>query len=243
MNQKKAQIFIEGGKRLHIIKNKLQEMVKPGITPLQVDALAEKLITDAGDYPSFKTVAGYYHTTCINRNEEMLHGLPNNIPFAKGDVVTIDIGLVHKDYHLDTSFTFQIPPIDPKTQHFLKVGQTALKKAIAVAKPGNSIYDVSLAMQQEAEKNGFSVTTQFVGHGVGLNLHEDPQIPCFANKTDKKQIIKIGQTLAIEIMYAQGNADLITAPDGWTLKTRDGSLSAMFEESVLITTRGSQVLT
>lgn len=243
MNQKKAQIFIEGGKRLRVIKNKLQEIVKPGITPLQVDSFAEELITKAGDHPSFKTVSGYHHATCINRNEEMLHGLPNDTPFVKGDVVTIDVGLIHKGCHLDTSFTFQIFPIDIKTQHFLKVGQIALKKALAAAKPGNSIYDVSLAMQQEVERNGFAVTTQFVGHGIGHNLHEDPQIPCFANGSDRKKMIKTGQTLAIEIMYAQGSADLITAPDGWTLKTKDNSLSAMFEESVLITTRGSQVLT
>jgi methionyl aminopeptidase len=243
MNQKKTQVFIEGGKRLRLIKTKLQKMTKPGVTPLQIDAFAEKLITDSGDYPSFKTVSGYHHTTCVNRNDEMLHGLPNDTPFVKGDVVTIDVGLVHKRYHLDTSFTFQIPPTDPKTEHFLKVGKLALKNAIAAANPKNSIYDVSLAMQQEVEKSGFSVSTQFVGHGVGLNLHEAPQIPCFANSSDKRQCIKAGQTLAIEIMYAQGDADLITDSDGWTLKTKDGSLSAMFEETVLITTRGSQVLT
>ena len=243
MNQKRNKIFIAGGQRLRAIKAKLQQATKVGTTPLQIDDLAEKLITKKGDSPSFKTVPGYHHTTCINRNEEMLHGLPNNVPFKKGDVVTIDLGLVHQGYHLDTSFTFQIPPTDKKTQFFLKTGQKALKNAISKAKPGNSVYDISLAMQKGVESKGFSVSTQMVGHGIGRKLHQDPQIPCFACSLSKKKILKQGQTLAIEVMYAQEKADLITAPDGWTLKTKDNSLSAMFEESVLITPKGSQILT
>lgn len=243
MNQKKQELMQEGGKRLAIIKGKLLEAVKVGATPLEIDSLADNLITARGDYPSFKTVRGYHHATCINLNSAVVHGIPTAIPFRPGDVVTIDIGLVHKGWHLDTSLTLQVPPTDPKTNQFLSVGRDALEAALKVALPGNSVYQVSQAMQTVVESAGYSVIRDLTGHGVGKHLHEDPTIPCYADPRTKKDTIKPGQALAIEIMYAMGDYRLKMESDGWTLSTADGSLTGMFEESVFITEKGQIILT
>jgi len=243
MNNKKLEIYLTGGKHLALVKQKLSQAIKAGITPLEIDCLADTLIKKWGDQSSFKTVANYQHATCININSGMVHGVPGNIPFKSSDVVTVDVGLIHRKYHFDTSFTLQIPPFDSATTNFLYIGQLALKQAIAQALPGNSIYQVSLAMQQVIEKNNFSVITQLTGHGVGKKLHLPPSIPCFASSINKKDIIKEGQTLAIEIMYAQGKPKLKLEADNWTMSSVDGSLTAMFEETILITNSSNQVLT
>ncbi len=243
MNSKKLKAIILGGQHLAKVKKEISTAIKAGITPLEIDNLADNLISKFGDKSSFKTVANYQYSTCININSSMVHGIPNNIPFKPGDVVTVDVGLIHHKRHFDTSLTLQIPPQDSTTTHFLKTGQLALASAIRAALPGNSIYQVSQAMQQIIEANKFSVTTQLTGHGVNKKLHEPPNIPCFANPRSKNDIIKPGQTLAIEVMYAAGNSRLKLEPDGWTMSTEDGSLTAMFEETVLITNSSNKILT
>lgn len=235
--------MLEGGARLGRIKRELIEAVKVGVTPLTIDALADRLITAGGDYPSFKTVKGYHHATCINLNSAVVHGLPNAEPFKAGDLVTIDVGLVHKGWHLDTSVTVQIPPFDLKVSQFLETGQKALQVALKQALPGHSVYQISEAMQEVVEAAGYSVIRDLTGHGVGRRLHEEPNIPCYADPRTKNYILKPGQSIAVEIMYAMGDYRLKTGPDGWTLSTIDGSLTAMFEESVFITPNGQQILT
>ena len=243
MNTLKQKLMLEGGARLGRIKRELVEAVKVGITPLEIDTLADNLITSGGDYPSFKTVRGYHHATCINLNSAVVHGIPNAEPFRAGDLVTIDVGLVHKDWHLDTSVTVQLPPIDPKVEKFLQVGQKALRQALKQALPGHSVYQISEAMQRVVEEAGYNVIRDLTGHGVGKHLHEEPNIPCYADPRTKKDILKPGQSIAVEIMYSMGDYRLKTGPDGWTLSTIDGSLTGMFEESVFITESGQQILT
>ena len=233
----------EGGARIGAIKSKLMQAVKAGVTPLEIDKLCEELILKGGDKPNFKMEPGYHHSTCVNINAGIVHGIPNAVPFKPGDVVKVDMGLYHEGFHLDTAFTLQIPPIDNSTSEFLKVGERALKKAIEMAIPGNSIFDISKAIQDTVEGAGYKVIRDLTGHGVGRELHMEPYIPCFADKSSKKHIIHENQTLAIEVMYAKGDYHLVEDPDGWTLSTQDGSITGMFEESVYISKEGPIILT
>jgi methionyl aminopeptidase len=239
----KLQAMTEGGARLGWIKGQLVKAVNEGVTPLEIEELADKLITEGGDKASFKMEHGYHHATCINRNEGMVHGIPNAIPFKAGDVIKIDMGLFHNGYHLDTAVSVQIPPLDPKISSFLETGQKALNEAISKARAGNSVYDISAAMEQVLTEAGFSPIRDLTGHGIGRKLHMDPYIPCYADERSKKDLLQADQTIAIEAMYALGDYHLVEAEDGWTLSTQDKSITGYFEETVYITPSGPIVLT
>lgn len=243
MNQKKLELMREGGRNLSEIKKKLIAALVVGATPLEIDALADRLIAKYGDLPSFKTVKGYHHATCINVNEGVVHGLPNTHPFRPGDLVTVDLGLVHRGWHLDTSLTIPLPPVTPAITRFLEVGQIALQMALKEALPGHTVYQIGVAMQTVVEKAGYSVIRDLTGHGIGKSLHEDPFIPCYADPRTRDEILKPGQALAVEVMYAMGDYRLKLDSDGWTLSTTDGSLAAMFEETVFLTETGQEILT
>src|SRR3972149_11875460 len=163
--------MLEGGARLGRIKRELVEAVKVGVTPLDIDALADRLITAGGDSPSFKTVRGYHPATCINLNSAVVHGIPTAEPFKAGDLVTIDVGLVHKGWHLDTSVTVSLPPVDASGEKFLHIGQKALGEALKQALPGHSVYQITEAMQQLVEAAGYSVIPDLTGHGVRKPPH------------------------------------------------------------------------
>ena len=239
----KLEIMTEGGARLGWIKGQLMKSIKAGVTPLEIEALADKLIKEGGDKASFKMEPGYRHATCININEGMVHGIPNSIPFKPGDVVKIDMGLFHHGYHLDTAVTVQVPPYDEKISRFLETGQKALQASIAIALPGNSVFDIGQTMQQIIEGAGFNVVRDLTGHGIGRKLHMDPYIPCFADSHNKKDILQQDQTVAIEAMYTLGDWHLVEDPDGWTLSTQDHSTTGYFEETVYLTSDGPIVLT
>ncbi len=239
----KLEAMTEGGKRLGWIKGRLAEAVKVGVTPLEIDSLCDRLIMEKGNKASFKMEPGYHYATCINVNEGMVHGIPNSIPFKPGDVVKIDLGLFNHGYHLDTAISVQVPPIDPKITEFLETGRRAEKAAISVAIPGNTIYDIGETMQQVIEGDGFNVVRDLTGHGIGKQMHMDPYIPCFADKHNKKYVLSIDQTIAIETMYMMGDWHLVEDPDGWTLSTQDKSMTGYFEETVYITADGPIILT
>lgn len=235
--------MIEGGARLGWIKGQLMNAVKAGVTPIEIDALCDKLIKEGGDKASFKMEPGYKHATCVNINEGIVHGIPNNIPFKAGDVVKIDMGLYHEGFHTDTAVTVQIPPIDSKITSFLEIGKRAEKAAITMAMAGNTIYDIGLAMQQVIEGAGFNVVRDLTGHGIGRQMHMEPYIPCYADKYNKKYVLSIGQAIAIETMYTMGDWHLVEDPDGWTLSTQDKSMTGYFEETVFISEEGPIILT
>ena len=239
----KQQIMTEGGKRLGHIKLLLAEAVKVGVTPLEIDALADKLIKEGGDKPNFKGVDGYRFATCINVNSGIVHGIPTSNPFQDGDVVKVDVGLLHEGYNLDTSNTIQVGTKDPKVSKFLEVSQKALELAIFTANVGNTVYDLGKAMQTTVEAGGYSVIRDLTGHGIGRQLHMKPYIPCYADPVSKRDVLSIDQTVAIEIMSAMGGYNLVEDPDGWTLSTQDGSITAMFEETVYISPDGPIILT
>lgn len=233
----------EGGAALGKIKADLQDFVKIGTTFEAIEDKAQSLIKKAGMEPSFSTVPGYHWATCVMKNDEVCHGIPKGKRVQDGDIITIDIGLINKGYHLDTTITFPVGTVSEETREFLEIGKKSLENAIAQAKVGNSVYDISFAMEKPLKRKGYGVVFQLTGHGVGEALHMEPAIPCSPSKSDKKIKLYEGQTLAIENMYTMGSPVLEEAEDGWTYVTVDGSLSGMFEETVLVTKDGPQVLT
>ena len=242
--QEEIEIMKEGGAKLGRVKRALMAGVKPGVSSLDIENLAVKLIKEEGAEGSFNKEPGYYWMTCVNVNEGIVHGIPNKgLVFKDGDLVSIDVGLYYKGFHLDTSVSVGIK-LSPENQRFFNIGPIALERAIAKAKPGNYIYDISEAIESTIEGAGYSTIKALVGHGVGRKLHEDPQIPCFVpGRITDSPIIEPGMVLAIEVMYAQGSDKVHILEDGWTIAMRDGKMSGLFEDSVAITEKGSIVLT
>lgn len=234
----------EGGAKLGRVKKALAAAVKTGVTALDIEKLAVKLIAAEGAEPSFMKEPGYHWATCINVNEGIVHGIPtSNVVFKNGDVVSIDVGIYYRGFHTDTSITVGINS-SPETKRFLNAGTLALQKALKEAKEGNRIYDISSAIESVIEEEGYSTIKALVGHGVGRKLHEDPQIPCFLpGRIEDSPVIRKGMTLAIEVMYAQGGDKVEILEDGWTIAMRDGKMSGLFEETVAVTDKGTKVLT
>ena len=234
----------EGGKLLAQVRDELKEFVDVGISGLEVEEKAVKLIKKTGGESSFQKVPGYRWATCLNVNEGVVHGIPRKeTVFAKGDVVSVDVGLFYKGFHTDTSFSVGLD-VDNKTKEFLEVGQKSLEKAIKAAKSGNHISDISRALQETIEGAGFSPMRSLVGHGIGRELHEDPQVPCYVvGRGYLDPELVEGLVIAIEIMYAQGSDGIKYMPDKWTISTQDGTISALYEETVAITKNGPLVLT
>lgn len=233
----------EGGHKLAHVRDGLVAFTRVGVTFEQIEAEAQRLIKSVKAVPSFSTVPGYSWATCLMRNDEMCHGIPRGKRVEDGDVLKIDVGLIWQGYHLDTTTTIVVGNSTPEIDQFLAVGRDALAKAIARAKAGNTVYDLSHAMQKVVERHGYDPVYQLTGHGIGKELHMEPEIPCLASRQLKRLKLHAGQTLAIEIMYAQGDAELKLDKDGWTYRTVDGSLAGMFEETVLVTERGPEILT
>lgn len=235
----------EGGKRLAQIKKELQEMVKAGVRAKEIDKKAEELIKKARGKPSFEMVKGYRWATCINVNEGVVHGVPGDYAFREGDLVSIDVGMFFKGYHTDTSFTVGAGKLDKEKERFLAAGRRALKAAIDACRPGMRVAHISRAMQKVLEEKGYSPVRALSGHGIGKNLHESPQIPCFwqGNVSDSEEIPE-GAVFAIEAIYTLGSPELVlSGEDKWTIATRDGKIAGLFEETVAATVQGPLILT
>ena len=237
-------IMAEGGRLLGEIRQEVAAAIIPGVKAIDLEKLADEKIQKTGGKASFKMVPGYHHATCININEVVVHGIPDERVIKEGDKVGIDVGLFYKGFHTDTATTV-VAGKNPKVQKFLDVGRQALKMAIAQAKPGKKIVDISRAMQSGVENGGYSVVRALTGHGVGRQLHEQPAIPCFdMGDGQHSPTIVAGMTLAIEVMYNEGVFDVeYKNDDGWTIVTADGKISGLFEHSVAVTNQGTVVLT
>lgn len=235
----------QGGKLLAQIKKRLIKAAQPHTTLEEIDQLAEKLLLKTGGQPSFKMVPGYFWSTCINLNQGIVHGIPaSSLKIHSGDLVTIDVGLYYQGFHTDTSTSFVVGPSNPQLDTFLQTGQATLHQAIAQARPGNSVWDISHTIQQHIEAAGYSVVRDLTGHGVGKQLHQPPAIPCYINRPKSSYpTLTKGQTIAIEVMYTQGNWRLQKDLDGWTLATADNSLSAVFEETVIVNAAKPEAVT
>lgn len=225
------------------------KQVAPGITTAKLDKLAEKLIREAGGQPSFMMEKGYHYTTCMNINDMVVHGIPRDYVLKDGDRLGVDLGTFYKGFHSDASWSVIVgnAPVaeTEKIKNFLCTGEEALTNAIKAAVPGNHVGDISKAMQDTIEGAGYSCVRQLVGHGVGRHLHEDPEVPCYLRgKIANTPLLKPGMVLAIEAIYNQGDAAVVYEnDDGWTIVSRDGSASGLFEHTVAITASGPEILT
>jgi len=231
------------------IIDELRDRVRPGMTTAEIDGYAEQRVLAAGATPAFK---GYPHrgdgrdfpgTVCTSVNDEVVHGVPSDrVSLKDGDIVSVDLGVLYKGYYGDSAETYPVGTIDKDAERLLNITRESLERAVEQARSGNRVSDIGHAVQQHVEANGFSVVREFVGHGIGSQLHEDPQVPNFGAPGRRERLVA-GMVLAIEPMVNAGAPDvLLSAEDGWTARTRDGSLSAHFEVSVAITDDGPRVL-
>ncbi|NOZ07594.1 MAG: type I methionyl aminopeptidase [FCB group bacterium] len=218
------------------------EHIKPGIATIELDQLAEDFIRSHQAVPGFKGLYGFPATLCISVDEEVVHGIPGSRTLKEGEIVGIDVGALKNGYYGDHARTFAVGEISNAKQRLMDVTRDCLYKGIAMARPGNRIGDISHAVQHNAEANGYGVVRELVGHGIGQELHEEPQIPNFG-KPGRGPIIKEGMCLAIEPMINQKTADVVTKADGWTVCTADGLPSAHFEHTITITAAGPRILT
>ncbi len=246
-SQDQIRAMREGGRKLACVLQQVLQEAKLGVALWQLDSLAEELIKKQGGEPSFKTVRGYHWTTCININEGVVHGIPGKYQLKENDLVSLDIGILYQGLHTDMSRTVRVKEQENrrvKEDEFLQAGERALKKAISAAKAGNRVGHISQAIEKEIRKAGFSPIEVLTGHGVGKKLHEDPLIPCLLmEEIERTPLLENGMTLAIEVIYAQGNPEVVLADDGWTIETADGKLSGLFEDTIAISQGQTLVLT
>jgi methionyl aminopeptidase len=222
----------------------LAERVKPGVTTLELDRFAESYLVGRGAKPAFKGYRNYPFTLCTSINEQVVHGLPSDRRVEEGDILSLDMGAIVDGYYGDSAVTLPVGRISVEAERLLQVTRECLDRAIAAARNGGRLVDISSAVQGHAEANGFSVVRVFVGHGIGKALHEAPQIPNFVDPArGRGPVLKPGMVLAIEPMVNAGAPEVRVLPDQWTAVTADGSLSAHFEHTVAITENGTEILT
>lgn len=241
-SKREIALMKEAGKILEDVHNQLKEIIKPGISTLEIDQFGEKAIRDYECIPSFLNYNGYPASICVSVNDEVVHGIPCKERILKdGDIVSLDAGVIYQGYHSDAARTYGVGNITPEASRLIDVTKDSFFEGLKFAKPGNHLVDISQGIQDYVEKHGCSVVRDLVGHGIGTHLHEDPQIPNF--KTRKKGVkLSAGMTLAIEPMVNQGAYDVEWLDDDWTVVTADGSLSAHYENTVLITETGYEIL-
>ena len=218
------------------------EMVKPGVTTREIDRAVEEFIRKNGAVPSFLNYHGYPGSACISVNDEVIHGIPGNRVLKEGDIVSVDVGAYIGGFHGDCAATFPCGKISEEAQRLIDVTRESFFRGIAKAKEGNRVFDISAAVQEYVEANGFTVVREFVGHGIGRQLHESPEVPNYGTAGRGPRLLR-GMTLAIEPMVNAGAASIRQLSDGWTVKTLDGRLSAHYENTVLITDGEPEILT
>jgi len=230
------------GKILASVMQKLRGFIDIGISTSEIDKLAEELIRQENALPAFKGYKGYPASVCTSINEEIVHGIPSERRLKEADILSLDVGINYQGYFSDAAFTVGIGKISPKHKKLIEVTKNALSEGIKQARCENRLYDISYAIQNYVEKNGFSVVRQYVGHGIGVNLHEEPEIPNFG-QPHRGPVLKSGMVLAIEPMVNMGTWESELLENGWTAITHDRLASAHFEHTVAITENGPEILT
>ncbi len=216
--------------------------IRPGVTGVQLDSIAERYIRERGGVPSFKGYRGFPASICVSVDDEVVHGIPDRRPLPQGAIVSVDLGAQVDGFHGDVAVTVPVGPVDARVRRLLRVTRESLYRAIAVIRPGARLGDVGAAVQAHVEAAGLAVVRDFAGHGIGRALHEDPQVPNFG-EPGTGVLLREGMTLAIEPMVTLGSWEVVMDPDGWTVRTRDGSPAAHFEHTVAVTASGARVLT
>lgn len=241
-SEREIGLMREAGRILAITHEELEKALKPGISTWEIDRLGEEIIRSYRCVPSFKNYRGYPASICISVNDEVVHGIPSKKRILKeGDIVSLDAGVIYKGYHSDAARTHGVGQISPEASQLIQVTKECFFQGIEHAKVGNHLNDISSAIQAYAERFGYGVVRDLVGHGIGSHLHEDPEVPNFARK--RKGIkLQTGMTLAVEPMINAGRYDVRWLDDDWTVTTKDGSLSAHYENTILITEDGPEIL-
>lgn len=223
------------------ILEELKKKIRPGVKTIELDRLSEEMALKRGARPAFKGYRGYPYSLCTSVNSEVVHGMPSERELKEGDIVSLDFGILNDGYYGDAAVTVPVGEIAPAAKRLLRVTEEALHRGIAEVRAGNRIGDISAAIQGHAEAAGFSVVRDLVGHGIGKNLHEDPQVPNYGS-SGRGIELKAGMVFAIEPMVNEGTYRVDILRDGWTVVTADGKLSAHFEHSVAITENGPVIL-
>lgn len=218
------------------------EMITPGMTTYELDKIINRYIVSHGAVPSFLGYGGFPGSACISVNDEVIHGIPGPRKLEEGDIVSVDVGAYIDGFHGDSCKTFAVGQVSHEAEALMKSTEESLYVAIAMAKPGVRLGDIGYAIQKYNEDNGYSVVRQFVGHGVGRELHEDPEVPNFGKQGRGVRLIE-GMVIAIEPMINMGTEKIYVMPDEWTVRTSDGKLSAHFEHTIAITKEGAVILT
>lgn len=255
-------IMAKGGGILAEVLSQVLSKVKPGVSELELDTFAEKLIREKGAESGFKKVRGYKHTICVSTNNVVVHGVPTQYRLQAGDIIGVDCGVYYKGFNTDAAHTVRVQKSThsassglmlseveaskvksqndgDKIDRFLETGKRAIDEAIKVARIGNRVGHISKTIQDIIEGQGYSVVRSLVGHGVGSKLHEEPEVPGFlATKIENTPTLEEGMTIAIEVIYNMGKADVVFANDGWSIKTKDDSLSGLFERTIAVTYDG-----
>ena len=232
----------KSGKILSKIMRRLQKFIRAGVSTIEIDRLAEKLIKEENVISAFKGYNGFPANICTSVNEEVVHGIPGQKMLKDGDIISLDAGINYKGYISDVAITLPVGRIDPKVKKLIEVTRNALSQGIKQARVNNHLSDISYAIQTYVESHGFSVVRQFVGHGIGYSLHEDPQIPNFG-LPHQGEVLKKGMVFAIEPMVNMGTWGCKILDNGWTAVTKDGFPSAHFEHTVAITEAEPEILT
>jgi methionyl aminopeptidase len=241
-SRREIALMREAGRIVARTLAKLKDHIVPGVTTAELDRIAEDYIRENGAVPAFKGYQGFPASICVSVNEEVVHGIPGLKQLAEGDIISIDIGAVKNGYVGDAAVTFPVGAIDAEKQHLLAVTEAALYEGIKHAVAGNRLTDISHAIQTYVEKNGLSVVRDYVGHGIGRAMHEDPQVPNFGPPGYGPRL-RAGMVLAIEPMVNAGTHEVYTLANGWTVVTRDKKPSAHFEHTVALTDNGPEILT
>ncbi|MCI8866441.1 MAG: type I methionyl aminopeptidase [Lachnospiraceae bacterium] len=241
-SSREIELMREAGRILALVHEELGRALKPGMSTLDIDRLGERLIRSYGCSASFKNYNGYPASICVSVNDEVVHGIPNKHRILQeGDIVSLDAGVIYNGYHSDAARTYAIGKISPEAEQLIRVTRQCFYEGIKYAKAGNHLNDISSAIQKYAESFGYGVVRDLVGHGIGDHLHEDPEVPNFSQ--NRRGIrLRPGMTLAIEPMINMGRADVVWMDDDWTVVTDDGSLSAHYENTILITEGEPEIL-
>ncbi|WP_059174144.1 type I methionyl aminopeptidase [Bacillus sp. FJAT-27445] len=239
---RELEIMREAGRIVALTHEELKKHIAPGITTKELDRVAEQIIRNHDAIPSFKGYNGFTGSICASVNEELVHGIPGGRVLKEGDIISIDIGAQYNGYHGDSAWTYPVGKIDEETARLLDVTEQSLYKGLEEAKPGERLSNISHAIQVYVEENGFSIVREYVGHGVGQDLHEEPQVPHYG-PPNKGPRLRPGMVLAVEPMVNAGSRYVKTLADDWTVVTVDGKNCAHFEHTIAITEAGFEILT
>lgn len=242
-SEREIELMRESCRLLSIVHKEMEEAIRPGMSTMDIDILGDKTIRKLGCIPNFKNYNGYPASICVSVNDEVVHGIPNKHRILQeGDIVSLDAGLIYKGYHSDAARTHGVGEITPEAKKLIEVTKQSFFEGIKMAKEGNHLYDISNAIDAYVSQFGYGIVRELVGHGIGTKLHEDPQIPNFA-QFRRGPKLRAGMTLAVEPMINMGRADVEWLDDDWTVVSEDGSLSAHYENTILITNGEPEILT